>query len=97
MEALAKPYTDINEDYFRAAVLKLKDQYLKFCRAFGSRVRIALAEFRGIPEHESHATTAKIKNIILSWKSRTPMPKQQPSKMTMELQSLQKAIFGAVK
>ena len=51
---------------------------MKFCRVFASRVRIALAEFRLIPEEESHASTAEDsdKNIILSWKSRTPTTKR---------------------
>ena len=40
MEALGKPDTEINKDYdFWAAVLKLTDQHLEFCRAFASRAR----------------------------------------------------------
>ena len=89
MEALAKPNTDINEDHdFWAAVFKLKDPYLNICRIFASIIGISLAEFRVIPEDESHATTAKVKNKNFSWKSRTPMSKQQPSEMTMELHFL---------
>ena len=45
---------------FEEVVLKLKDPYLKFCRALASRVRIAVAEFRVNPEDESHSTTAKV-------------------------------------
>ena len=36
---------------------------MKFCRAFAFRVRIAVAEFRIIPEDESHAITAKFNNM----------------------------------
>ena len=90
MEALAKPDIEINEDYdFWNAVRNLKAPYVKFCNAFNSRIRIALAEYRIIPEDESEATTARVKGIILSWKSRTAINKQTTSEMTMELQFLE--------
>ena len=67
MEALAKQDIDINEDYdFWNAVRNLKAPYVKFCNAFNSRIRIALAEYRIIPEDENEATTARVKGIILS-------------------------------
>jgi len=90
MEALAKPDTEINEDYdFWNAARTLKAPYVKFCNAFKSRVRVTLADYRVICEDESQATTAIIKGIILSWKSRTAMAKQTTSEMTMELQFLE--------
>ena len=90
MEALAKPDIEIHEDYdFWNAARNLKVPYVKFCTAFNSRIRIALAEYRIIPEDESEATTARVKGIILSWKSRTAINKQTTSEMTMELQFLE--------
>ena len=62
---------------------------MKFCNAFQNRVRITLAEYRVICEDESQATTASIKGIILNWKSRTAMARQQTSEMTMDLQFLE--------
>ena len=42
MEALAKPDTEINEDYdFWNAARTLKAPYVKFCNAYKSRVRVA--------------------------------------------------------
>ena len=90
MEALAKPNNEINEDYdFWNAVPSLKTPYLKFCNAYKSRIRIALAEYRIVPEDENQATTARVKGIILSWKNRSVIAKQQTSEMTMELQFLE--------
>ena len=90
MEALAKPDTEINEDYdFWNAARNLKAPYVKFCNAFKNRVGITLAEYRVICEDESQATTASIKGIILNWKSRTAMARQQTSEMTMDLQFLE--------
>ena len=46
-EALAKPDTEINEDYdFWNAARNLKAAYVKFCNAYRNRVRNTLAEFR---------------------------------------------------
>ena len=90
MEALAKPETEINEDYdFWNAARTLKAPYVKFCNAYKSRVRVTLADYRVICEDESQATTAIIKGIILNWKRRTAMAKQTTSEMTMELQFLE--------
>jgi hypothetical protein len=90
MEALAKPDIEINEDYdFWNAVRNLKVPYVKFCNAFNSRIRIALAEYRIICEDENQATTARVKGIILQWTKRTQMSKQQTSEMTIELQFLE--------
>jgi len=90
MEALAKPDTEINEDYdFWNAARTLKAPYVKFCNAHKSRVRVTLADYRVICEDESQATTAIIKGIILNWKSRTAMARQTTSEMTMELQFLE--------
>ena len=69
MEALAKPDTEINEDYdFWNAARNLKAAYVKFCNAYRNRVRNTLAEYRVICEDESQAlaTTAIIKGIILN-------------------------------
>ena len=51
---LCKLDTDINEDYeFCAAALKLKNPFLKFCRAFAFRVFIALVKW--FCQHFLHA------------------------------------------
>ena len=56
MEALAKPDTEISEDYdFWNAARNLKAPNVKFCNAFKNRVRITLAEYRVICEDESQA------------------------------------------
>ena len=92
MEALAKPDTEINEDYDfwnAARTLQVKAPYVKFCNAHKSRVRITLADCRVICEDESQATTASIKGNILNWESRTAMERQQTSEMTMDLQFLE--------
>jgi len=90
MEALAKPDNEINEDYdFWNAAPKLKTPYLKFCNAHNNRLRNVLAEYRIICEDETQTTTASVKGMILNWKSRTPMSRQQQSEMTLELQFLE--------
>jgi hypothetical protein len=90
MDALAKPDTEINEDYdFWNAARTLKAPYVKLCNAYNSRVRVTLADYRVICEDENQATTAINKGIILNWKSRTAMAKQTTSEMTMELQFLE--------
>ena len=70
MEALAKPDTEINEDYdFWNAARNLKAPYVKFCNAFNNRVRITLAEYRVICEDESQATTAMIKGMTIAYQA----------------------------
>jgi len=87
MESLSKPDKDINDDFdFWALVRSLKDPYLKFCKAFQTRVRMVLAEYRIIAEDEEQSTSAKVKGVILHWKNRQPMAKQTPSELTLELQ-----------
>ena len=82
--------------------VNLKPLYLKFCSAHQSRVRIALADYRVIPEDECQETTAKVKGMILNWRSRTAMSKQQTSEMILEAigaaipGASQKALLGAV-
>ena len=90
MEALAKQDNEINEDYdFWNAAPKLKTPYLKFCNAYNNRLHNVLAEYRIICEDETQTTTASVKGMILNWKSRTPMSRQQQSEMTLELQFLE--------
>ena len=90
MEALAKPDNEINEDYdFWNAAPKLKTPYLKFCNAHNNRLHNVLAAYRIICEDETQTTTASVKGMILNWKSRTPMSRQQQSEMTLELQFLE--------
>ena len=49
IEAMAKPDDQINDDFdFWSAVVNLKDPYLKYSKAYQSRVRTALNEFRFI-------------------------------------------------
>ena len=59
---------EINEEYaFWASVSRLKDPYLKFCRAFERRIRMALAEYCVIYEDENQATTVMVKGIFLTF------------------------------
>ena len=59
MEALAKPESEINEDFnFWAAVHRdLKDAYVKYSKVFQNRVRTVLNEFRVIPEEDSEKSS----------------------------------------
>jgi len=69
MEALAKPDTEINEDYdFWNAARNLKAPYVKFCNAFNTRLRVTLADYRVICEDEGQATTAIIRALFLAGK-----------------------------
>ncbi len=85
MEALNKPDTNINEDYdFWNAARQIKTLYLKFCGVYQNGVRIALAEICIIPKDESQPITAKVKGIILEWRSWVAMAKQDTSDIELE-------------
>jgi hypothetical protein len=90
MEAMAKPDDQINDDFdFWSAVVILKDPYLKYSKAYQSRVRNALNELRVIAEDEDQTTNGKVKGLITDWARRTPMLKQKSSEISLELQFLQ--------
>ena len=90
MEALAKPDSEINDDYdFWNAARHLKEPYLKYCRASQNRIRVVLADYRIIAEDEDQATTIRVKGIILKWANRKPMSKQEISELNLELQFLE--------
>ena len=90
VEAINKPANEINDKYdFWNAARQLKAPYLKYCNLYQNRVRVALADYRVIPDEEQGSTSAKIKGMVLEWKSRKTLAKQEMGEMTLELQFLE--------
>ena len=83
VEAINKPANEINDKYdFWNAARRLKAPYLKYCNLYQNRVRVALADYRVIPDEEEGSTSAKIKGMVLEWKSRKALAKQEMGEMS---------------